>query len=321
MWTNSSMNPLYFEFTLFSDLGPLRYVFFCVCVCIYATIVCVNAAIVLSVSSHRSLHRPMYVFICSLSLNSLYGSAAFFPRFLCDLVSDAHFISRPSCFLQMYVIHSYKGQEVTILTVMAYDRFVAIFHPLHYQSKMSMSVVGSLLVLAVLYPVAVFGFFFYSSSRLPLCGHELRRLFCNNWSIVQLSCVETVTINKSSQFFIVMSIFVPLFFVLYTYLRVLLLCRRSSSEFRRKALHTCLPHIVTFLNFCVTVFCEVLLSLYRVDQVNVFVVAVLSLEFLLFPPITNPLVYGLSLPQIRAVAFRRVRIHARVPAKNLTNPH
>ncbi|XP_026232451.1 olfactory receptor 6K3-like [Anabas testudineus] len=306
---NNSGTPSYFEFTVFSDYGSLRYLFFCLCLLIYMTIISANLVIVLTVCLEKSLHQPMYIFICCLSLNSLYGSAGFFPRFLMDILSDTHFISRPFCFLQMYIIHTYKGHELNILTVMSYDRLVAICQPLHYHRKMTFRTVIHLVIFVVLYPVSVFGYLFYLSISLTLCGNELRRFFCTNWSVVQLSCVDTMVISITSQLIAVTSIFTPLFFVLYTYLRILLVCSRSSSEFRGKALQTCLPHIVTFVNFCISIFIEVSLSQYKIDEVNAFIIAVLSLEFLIIPPITNPLIYSLNLPQIRAVISGFLRIH------------
>uniref|UniRef100_A0A3Q3IXW5 G-protein coupled receptors family 1 profile domain-containing protein n=1 Tax=Monopterus albus TaxID=43700 RepID=A0A3Q3IXW5_MONAL len=300
MKSNNSLTPSYFQFTVFADYGPLRYLFFSLSLLIYMTIISANLVIVLSVCLENSLHQAMYIFICSLCLNSLYGSTGFFPRFLMDLLSDTHFISRPLCFTEMYITNTYVAHEVSLLTVMAYDRYVAICQPLHYHSKIKFRMVLLLLFLAVLHPVCILGSFFYLATTLPLCGNKLQRVFCNCWSIISFSCVDTTVINIASQFVAVASVFIPLSFVLYTYLRILLVCRRSSSEFRGKALQTCLPHIVTFGNYCISLFCEFSLSWYKVDEVNTFSV-VLSLEFLIIPPIINPLVYGLNLPQIRTV--------------------
>lgn len=309
MWTNNTLNPPYFQFTMFADFGTsLRSICFCLCLLIYLIIIVANSAIAMIVISQKSLHRPMYIFLCCLSLNSLYGSAAFFPRFLNDVLSDAHLISRASCFAQMYVIHSYKGQELNILTIMAYDRYVAVFQPLRYNSKMSLSVVRYLLLAAVLHPVFVFGFIFYLTAKLPLCENKLKKMYCTIWSVVELSCVDTRTLENISQLLVALFIFLPLGFVLYTYLRILLVCRSRSSDFKKKTLQTCIPHIVTFVNYCTAVFCEVTLSLFTIEKANMFVVAVLSLEFLLIPPVSNPLVYGLNLPQIRAVIVRRVKL-------------
>ncbi|XP_026232438.1 olfactory receptor 4E1-like [Anabas testudineus] len=298
---NNSGTPSYFEFTVFSDYGSLRYLFFCLCLLIYMTIISANLVIVLTVCLEKSLHQPMYIFICCLSLNSLYGSAGFFPRFLMDILSDTHFISRPSCFIQMYIIHTYVGHEMTLLTVMSYDRLVAICQPLHYHSKMTFRTVLCLLVFAVLHPVCILIYFFYLSISLTLCVNKLPRTFCTNWAVVQLSCVDTTLIITGIQFVAVTSIFTLLFFVLYTYLRILLVCRRSSSEFRGKALQTCLPHIVTVVNYCISICCDISLNQFKADEVNPFVIVVLSVEFLIVPSVTNPLVYSLNLPQIRAV--------------------
>ncbi|XP_028992006.1 olfactory receptor 6K3-like [Betta splendens] len=307
--SNSSVAPSSFEFTVFSDLGSLRYLFFCLCLLLFMTIISANVVIILSVCLEKSLHQPMYIFICCLSLNSVYGSVGFFPRFLMDLLSDAHLISRPFCFLQIYVIHTYKGYELNILTVMAYDRLLAICQPLHYHSKMSFRMILYLLLVAVLYPVCMLGHLFYRLSYLPLCGYKLSRIFCTSWSVMQLSCEDTSELSLSGQFVGAAFIFLPLVFVLYSYLRILLVCRKSLSEFRGKALQTCLPHVITFLNFCISVFCEVSLSLYRVDEVNTFVIVAVSLEFLIIPPISNPLVYGLNLPQIRGVISALMKMY------------
>ncbi|XP_034741173.1 olfactory receptor 6N1-like [Etheostoma cragini] len=195
MKSNNSLNPLYFQFTLFADFGPLRYLFFSLCLLLYMTIVSANVVIILTVCLEKSLHQPMYIFISCLSFNSLYGSAGFFPRFLMDLLSDTHLISRPLCFIQIYVINTYLSCEMTFLSIMAYDRFVAICQPLHYHSKMTFKMVTHLVIFAALYPVFAMGFGLYLNIRLPLCGNKLNRLFCSNWPVVQLSCVDT-TLNN-----------------------------------------------------------------------------------------------------------------------------
>ncbi|XP_049904811.1 olfactory receptor 142-like [Epinephelus moara] len=310
MTSNSSLNPLYFQLTLFADYGPLRYLFFSLCLLVYMTIISANIVIVVTVCLHKSLHQPMFIFICSLSCNSLYGSAGFFPRFLMDILSDTHFISRPFCFIQLHVIYSYAACEPMILGVMAYDRFVAICQPLHYHSKMTFRTVTYLVLFAVLYPAFAVGLCVYLTVRLPLCGDKVHRLFC---SVVQLSCVDTTMNRVVGSVFNITTSVIPLFFILFTYLRILLVCRRSSSEFRGKALQTCLPHIVSFINYFFSLFFELLLSRFGIN-VNPVVVAVLSMELVIIPPINDPLIYGLSLPQIRNLIFRFLKIHKTIPA-------
>ncbi|XP_051258754.1 olfactory receptor 6N1-like [Dicentrarchus labrax] len=308
MKSNNSLNPVYFQLTLFADYGSLRYLFFSLCLLVYMTIISANVVIILTVCLEKSLHQPMYIFISFLSLNSLYGSAGFFPRFLMDILSDTHFISRASCFIQIYVIYTYVSFELTLLGIMAYDRLVAICQPLHYHSKMTFRMVRNLIIFAVVYPVFVIGIGLYLTVRLPLCGNKLHRLFCSNWPVVQLSCVDTSLNNIVGQFVTMTTIFIPLFFVLYTYLRILLVCKRSTSEFRGKALQTCLPHIVTFMTYSFSLFCELSLTRFEGDEKNPVITVVLSLEYLIIPPFNNPLVYGLNLPQIKGAIFRFLKI-------------
>ncbi|XP_075334680.1 olfactory receptor 10A3-like [Odontesthes bonariensis] len=315
MENNSSLNSYYFQLTLFTDFGLLRYLFFGLCLLIYVTIICFNVVIILTVCLEKSLHQPMYVFICCLSFNSLSGSAGLFPRLLMDILSDTHLISRPSCFTQMFVIYVYAACEMTILCIMAYDRFVAICQPLHYHSKMTFKMVMCLIIFAELYPVILCGYCLSIIVSLPLCGNKLNRLFCTSWPVIQLSCVDTSVNNIASWVAATTTVFVPLFFVLYTYLRILHICRKSSSEFRGKSLRTCLPHLVTFVNFSLSVFCELSLSRLEADKIDAVFIVFLSLEFLIIPPIINPLVYGLNLPQIKTGIFTRLTVRKRTPSK------
>ncbi|KAK5889859.1 hypothetical protein CesoFtcFv8_013437 [Champsocephalus esox] len=167
---------------------------------------------------------------------------------------------------------------------MAYDRFIAICQPLHYHSKMTFKWVQVLVLVAVLYPGCIIGFCLYLTVRLPLCGNKLNRIFCSNWPVVQLSCVDTTLNNIAGRFLGVTIIFIPMFFILYTYLRILLVCRRRSSEFRGKALQTCLPHIVSFMTYSISLFCELCLTRFEAGQLNPSIVVILSLAYLIIPP-------------------------------------
>ncbi|XP_041663024.1 olfactory receptor 10J5-like [Cheilinus undulatus] len=307
MKSNMSVNPSYFQFSLFADYGSLRYLFFSLCLLIYMTIISANVVIVLAVFLDKSLHQPMYIFICCLSVNSLYGSAAFFPRFLMDIVSDDHFIPRAACFTQVYVVGTYLTHELTLLVIMAYDRFVAICQPLHYHSKMTAKTVLCLIIISVLYPVFLGGNVIHQLLSIPFCGNKLHKIFCAYRPLLRLSCEDTTKRIILGETLSMTTVFITMSFILYTYLRILLVCRRGSSDVRGKALQTCLPHIVSFVNYCISCYCDFALTQLRLDQKNTLVIVVLSLEYLIIPPINNPLVYGLSLPQIRGVIFRRLR--------------
>jgi len=116
--------PSYFYFTLFKEFVHVKYFILILTITVYLAIILLNAIILFVVFKEKSLHEPMYILIFCLSVNDLYGSAGFFPRIMIDLLSDTNTISRPACFVQIFTIYSFAISEYTILTLMAYDRFL-----------------------------------------------------------------------------------------------------------------------------------------------------------------------------------------------------
>ncbi|XP_041663628.1 olfactory receptor 10A7-like [Cheilinus undulatus] len=308
----NSTGSFYFNLTMFVNIGHYRYPAFVFCFLLYCFIVYANLVIITVISRERALHGPMYVFIALLSVNSVYGSTGFFPRFLMDLLSVSHLISRPACFTQIYIIYTYASNEMTILGIMAYDRYVAICNPLHYHRKMTSKTVFMLAALAWLFPAFGLMACISLSIRLPLCGNEIQKLFCANWNVVKLSCVATDENNIYGFWLTATTVFFPLSFVLYTYMRILAVCWRSSAEFKGKVLHSCLPHMVSFVIYSIAGFCDIALSRYDIEEINPLVAGVLSLEFVVIPPILNPLVYGLKLPEIRRQILQMLSLHKRI---------
>ncbi|XP_044222727.1 olfactory receptor 10J4-like [Thunnus albacares] len=294
----------YFNLTMFVKIGHYRYPAFVFCLLLYSFIVSANLVIMLVISRERTLHEPMYMFIACLSVNALYGSTGFFPRFLMDLLSDSHLISRPACYLQIHVIYTYACNEMIILGIMAYDRYVAVCHPLHYHRKMTSKTVFKLAAMAWIYSAFSVTVCNSMSMRLPLCGNKIQKVFCANWNIVKLSCVATVVNNIVGMLLTIASVFLPLFYILYTYLRIIIVCWKSSAEFKGKVLESCLPHVISFVIYSIAGFCDITLSRYDPEEINTFMAVFLSLEFVVIPPVMNPLVYGLKLPEIRRHILR-----------------
>ncbi|XP_026232813.1 olfactory receptor 51E1-like [Anabas testudineus] len=289
----------YFNLTMFVNIGHYRYPAFIFCLLIYSFILSANLVIILVISREKTLHEPMYLFIALLSFNSLYGSTGFFPRFLIDLLSDTHLISRPACFIQIYTLYTYASYEMTILGIMAYDRYVAICHPLHYHRKMTSKTLIKLATMAGIFPAFLIILCVSLSARLPLCGHEIQKIFCANWNVVKLSCVTTVVNNIYGMLTAIATVFLPLFYVLYTYTQIVLICWTKSAEFKGKVLQRCLPHLLSFVIYSLVAFCDVALTRYNLEETNPFVAVMLLLEIAIVPPVLNPLVYGLKLPEIR----------------------
>ncbi|XP_063060786.1 putative gustatory receptor clone PTE03 [Engraulis encrasicolus] len=293
--------PQYLYFTIFGKGNEnVKALYFLITILAYVLIIFLNVSILMAVLMDRSLHeQPMYLLMCCLLFNSLYGSSALLPRLSADLLSNTHAISRTACSTQIFVICTYAICEYNILTVMAYDRYVAICDPLRYHDIMTQRKILLLIFCAVSYAVFFIVIGVYLSGRLPLCGNKIPGLYCSNWSMVRLSCVSTVINNIFGFFLTVTTVFLPPGFILFTYIRILIVCRKSTAEFRGKALQTCLPHIVGFVMFSIALFSDIALSRYEPGQISTVVVLIFSLEYIVIPPLLNPLLYGLNLPDIR----------------------
>nr|XP_046259507.1 olfactory receptor 10A6-like [Scatophagus argus] len=289
----------YFNLTMFMNIGHYCYPAFVFCLLLYSFTVSANLVMIWIILREKTLHEPMYIFIAFLSVNDLYGTIGFFPRFLMDLLSDAHLISRPVCFTQIFVIYTYGCYELTILGIMAYDRYVAVCHPLHYHRKTTSKTVYTLAFFAWVFPTFYLTIGIYVIVRLPLCGNNIHKVYCSSWNIIRLSCVTDAVNSIVAMLGAVIVAFLPFAFILYTYLRIVVACWKKSSEVRGKVLQSCLPHVISFTIYSITSFSDTTLSRQNSDEINPFVAVIFSLEFVVIPPFLNPLVYGLKLPEIR----------------------
>ncbi|XP_030632734.1 olfactory receptor 4E1-like [Chanos chanos] len=265
---------------------------------IYILIIVVNLTLIIIISAEKSLHEPMYIFLCTLCGKGLYGTAGFYPKFLMDLTSEIHVISYDFCLAQIFVIYTSVLWEISILTVMAYDRFVAICRPLQYHNVMNPLMVVNLLLLAMCFPLMWSVVLIVLTARLPICGSHIDKLYCDNWSVVKLSCVPT-TKNNIIGIIVILTQASQAAFTLYSYWQIIRICLKSR-EGRTKFIQTCLPHLLTITNFIISTLFDVIYSRYRSSMISQNLYNFLTVEFLVVPPLFNPIVYGLSLHKVRS---------------------
>ncbi|XP_051782541.1 olfactory receptor 52D1-like [Erpetoichthys calabaricus] len=293
-----------FLFTAYGDIGFIKNVYFTVTIITYLLIHLVNTIVIIVIVRDRTLHEPMYIFICCLTINCLYGSNAFYPKFLDNLLSDNPSISRTGCLLQIFAIHTYGSFEFSILALMAYDRYVSICNPLLYNNIMKPSKVTRLLCFTYLYPVCIFTVHILLTIRLPICGYLIDKVYCDNWSVVRLSCVD-ISINSAFGWFVTTVLMVPpLMLILYSYIKIISVSVKASKESRSKAVKTCLPHLITFLNYCIATSFEILHQRFDARALPHDVRVFMSIDFVLLPPLLNPVIYGVKTKKIWESAMK-----------------
>ncbi|XP_030599635.1 olfactory receptor 11A1-like [Archocentrus centrarchus] len=281
------------------ETGPFRYLYLIIVMSLYAFIVVSNVLLIVVICVNRSLHEPMYMFLCSLFVNELYGSTGLFPSLLIQILSDVHTVSAPLCFLQVFCVYSYGSIEFLNLAVMSYDRYLAICCPLQYNELMTFNKVAKLIAAIWLPPILVNFLTLPLIVPLKRCGNIINKVYCDNHSIVKLACSDTTVNNIYGLIVSAFSVFGPLIVILYTYMRILKVCFSGSKQTRQKAVSTCTPHLASLLNFSFGACFEILQSRFNMNNLPNMLKIFLSLYFLTCPPLFNPLMYGLNLSKIR----------------------
>ncbi|XP_067364806.1 olfactory receptor 2K2-like [Channa argus] len=300
MGLNSSISNLsYFILGAYLNIGNLTYLYFVITALLYLVILLVNASLILVICMNRSLHEPMYMFLCSLFVNELYGSTGLFPFLLIQLLSDIHTVSAPLCIMQIFCIYTYGSVEFLNLAIMSYDRYLAICYPLQYNMRMTSHHVAVFIIVVWLFSFVKFLVTLSLNLQLPLCGNTINSLYCQNYLVVKLACSNTELNNIYGIVAILYSVFIPLFLIIFSYVKILKIIISGMSQMRQKALSTCVPHLVSLLNFTFGCCFEILQSRFDMTKVPSVLRIILSLYFLIIQPLLNPIMYGLQMSKIR----------------------
>ncbi|XP_037533855.1 olfactory receptor 10A6-like [Nematolebias whitei] len=302
----NSSHVFYFTLRGYIDISLCTHCFFVIFMIIYVVIIGCNVVLIVVICVNRSLHEPMYMFLCSLFVNELYGSSGLFPFLLVQVLSDVHTVSAPFCFLQVFCLYTYGSVEFTNLAVMSYDRYVAICQPLQYKTIMSQRRVVFLIYVIWLPPFLAVSVTTCLSLSLQLCGNAINRIFCDNHSIIKLACSEPRVNNVYELIMTFLTVCVPVCVILYTYMRILKVCFSGSKQTRQKAVSTCTPHLISVVSFCFCVLYKILESRFNDNNVPRLVKICLVLYFLTCQTVFNPVLYGLSLSKIRTVCQRLI---------------
>lgn len=299
-----NMSQLVLELQGLTQSTEGRPVFLVVALCSYLLTLLLNLTLVLTVCLDQQLHQPIYIFACNLCLNGLLGASCFYPKLLHDLLADVHLVTYDGCLTQLFTIYTYVFSQFSSLTLMAYDRYLAICRPLQYGTVMSPQKAGWLLLFVWIFSSLESLGGTLLTRRLTLCGRHLSKLFCTNWEVVKLSCsASDTTPNNIYGFVLTISHLSQTALILVSYTHLVRASLRLRSQ-RRKFVQTCVPHLVTLLVFTITLVFDIMYSRYGSDTQQVLK-NILAAEFLVVPPVINPVIYGINLHQLRSKIFHR----------------
>ncbi|XP_041100180.1 olfactory receptor 4Q2-like [Polyodon spathula] len=265
---------------------------------VYLVILIGNVTVFSVILFQKNLHEPMYLMICNMSVCDLIGSTAVMPRLMADFLTEVRYISYAACVIQAFCIHFCGSAAHLILTVMAYDRYIAICNPLRYNSIMTTNTLVKLCSLAWGGAFILIIILFALTLRLPRCRSWIVEANCSNAALFLLSCADT-TINNIYGLSITAFVSgLSFLVVLYTYIRILMTCLyKSQSNSKSKAIHTCATHLTVYIIFEFTILFTIIIQ--RFQNVSPNARKITYVLITTFPPCVNPIIYGIHTKEIR----------------------
>ncbi|XP_039724585.1 olfactory receptor-like protein OLF4 [Pteropus medius] len=262
-----------------------------------------NLLIILAVSSDSQLHTPMYFFLSNLSLVDICFTSTTIPKMLVNIQTQSQIITYGGCITQMYFSQLFGVLDDFLLTVMAYDRFVAICHPLHYAVIMNPWLCG--LVLLVSWIMSALYSLLQSLMvlRLSFCTVlKIPHFFCELNQVIKLACSDTFLNNVMMYFATGLLAALPLTGILYSYFKIVSCIRgMSSAQGKYKAFSTCASHISVVSLF----YCTILgVYLSSASPYSTHSSAVASVMYTVVIPMLNPFIYSLRNKDIKGALKR-----------------
>ncbi|XP_039185139.1 olfactory receptor 14I1-like [Crotalus tigris] len=294
---------LLLEFSTARQLQLLYSFFFFV---LYLAITTANLLIIAAITFDQQLHRPMYFFLMNLALQDVGSVSVIVPKSMINSLMDTRHISYFGCIIQVFLFVSFLGSSLSLLTVMAYDRYVAICHPLHYEMMMNWKVCTEMMIL-VWFAGLLYGTLHTTGTfSIPFCSNVVNQFFCEIPHLLKLSCTG---FNLLEIGVLVTSAAAALgccTFIIVSYAVIFkAVLRIPSEQGRQKALSTCIPHLtVVFMFFLTGCFA----NLGPTSDTPSYLNFGLTLMYSILPPLFNPIMYSMRNKNIRFVLSKVWRL-------------
>ncbi|XP_040274310.1 olfactory receptor 11L1-like [Bufo bufo] len=265
---------------------------------VFVATICGNLLIITLVSTSKNLHTPMYFFISQLSVSDILVTSNIVPNMLHILLNNGRTITFVNCITQWYFICASETFECFLLTVMSYDRYVAICNPLRYTSVMTISFSSKLSAMCWLLGIFVSFIVTVTPSELNFCGPNIiDHLFCDLVPILELSCSDPFIVHLEVYIMGTPIVIIPTTIIVMSYTNIVTtVLRIPSTTGRQKAFSTCSSHLIVVSMYYWTMFSVYILP---TKVLTLSMSKILSLLYTVFTPFINPIIYSLRNKDIK----------------------
>nr|XP_006117926.1 olfactory receptor 6F1-like [Pelodiscus sinensis] len=265
-----------------------------------------NVSIIALVWTHQRLHTPMYFFLCNLSFLEIWYTTACVPKAIGIMLGTSQTVSFTACLLQLFFLLSMGSTECFLLATMAYDRYLAICHPLRYSTLMNSTFSAQLAFLSWLCGFVAISVLAALISTLSFCGPTvINHFLCDIDSWIVLSCTNTRLVEVATFIVSIIVVVVSCAITVVSYIYIIsTILRIPSAQGRKKAFSTCSAHLtVVSIWYGSTIFLYVKPtaqnSLDLNKTINVFNTIV--------TPLLNPFIYTLRNKEVKEALGKTVR--------------
>ncbi|XP_006076009.2 olfactory receptor 56 [Bubalus bubalis] len=309
IWLNQSSIDGFILLGIFSH-SQADFALFSVVMVVFTVALCGNVLLICLIYMDPQLHTPMYFFLSQLSLMDLLLVCDIVPKMAFNFLSGRKFISFVGCAIQIGFFVSLVGSEGLLLGLMAYDRYVAINHPLHYPILMSqrvcLQIAGSSWTFGIIDGMIQM----VGAISLPYCGpRNVDHFFCEVPALLKLACVDTSIFDSLLFACCVFMLLLPFSIIVASYARILgAVLHMHSAHARKKSLATCSSHLTTVsLFYGAAMFIYLRPRRYRAPGHD----KVVSVFYTVLTPMLNPLIYSLRNREVMG-ALKKGLDHCRV---------
>ncbi|XP_033024418.1 olfactory receptor 14A16-like [Lacerta agilis] len=288
----------------FSQVRELQILHFFVFLGLYLITVIGNLLIIFVIALDHHLHTPMYFFLMNLAISDIGSVSVIQPKSMVNSIMNNSHISYAECVTQVFFLFLFGCSDFTVLTIMAHDRYVAICNPLQYEVIMKkgaciqMSTIAWItsILYAVLHTAGTFS--------ITFCSNRVDQFFCEVPQLLKLSCSDLYLVEVGILVFSCISAFGCFVYIIVTYVWIMTaVLKMPSEQGRKKALSTCLPHLLVVSVLLSTGFFA---NIRPPSNSSSGLNLIFSVIYTILPPMLNPFIYSMRNKEIQAALWKQL---------------